>query len=127
MAHRIAKSLDKLRSQESMRDGQSATRTATAGLATPHTSRRGSATDYNPHVKERIGGKLVTALDITHDPKSGCDAGVIAEVLIASRDPRIKYIIWNRQIIAGDAGPSPCGSPVNIPGKTPTLCTSIPP
>jgi peptidoglycan hydrolase-like protein with peptidoglycan-binding domain len=32
---------------------------------------------------------------------------VLAEVVIASRDPRIKYLIWNRRIVSGDAGPSP--------------------
>ena len=41
---------------------------------------------------------VVTALDITHDPAGGCDAGALAEAIRASRDPRVKYIIWNRQI-----------------------------
>ena len=64
--------------------------------------------DHNPHVRDgATGDDVVTALDLTHDPNSGCDAGVLAEVVIASRDPRIKYIIWNRRIVSGDAGPSP--------------------
>ena len=41
---------------------------------------------------------MVTARDITHDPRNGCDAQKIANSIVASRDPRVKYIIWNRQI-----------------------------
>lgn len=53
--------------------------------------------DHNPWVLD--GGKgVVTALDITHDPAGGCDAGALAESIRASRDRRVKYIIWNRQI-----------------------------
>jgi hypothetical protein len=53
----------------------------------------GRASDHNP---TRDG--VVCAMDITHDPPHGCDAGVLAERLIQSRDPRIKYVIWNRHI-----------------------------
>lgn len=56
--------------------------------------------DHNPD-KHRI----VRALDITHDPKHGVDAGKIAEAVAASRDPRIKYIIWNGRIMSGSKGP----------------------
>ena len=60
------------------------------------------ASDHNPWVTD--GGKgVVTAMDITHDPASGCDAGKIVEVLRASRDPRIKYLIWNRRIANSSA------------------------
>ncbi len=53
--------------------------------------------DHNPWVLD--GGEgVVTALDITHDPSGGCDAGALAEAIRTSRDPRVKYIIWNRQI-----------------------------
>lgn len=62
--------------------------------------------DHNPWVRDgQIG--VVTALDITHDPASGCDAGKLAEAMRVSRDPRIKYIISNRRICSGSAGPSP--------------------
>jgi len=46
--------------------------------------------------------KVVTAMDITHDPASGCDAGRIVNALVASRDARIKYIIWNKKIISSE-------------------------
>lgn len=103
MANRIARSLDKLRSQVNARWPQRRKQSDGWIGDAAHQSRK---SDHNPHVKDGATG-VVTALDITHDPKSGCDAGVIADVLVASRDPRIKYVIWDRQIIAGDAGPSP--------------------
>lgn len=53
--------------------------------------------DHNPWVRDG-GMGVVTAYDITHDPASGCDAGRIADVIRASRDERVKYIIWNRRI-----------------------------
>lgn len=36
------------------------------------------------------------AVDITHDPASGCDGDLIASLAI--RDARVKYVIWNRRI-----------------------------
>jgi len=53
--------------------------------------------DHNPWVKDGAMG-VVTAMDITHDPKNGCDAGLLAEAIRKSKDKRVKYIIWNRQI-----------------------------
>lgn len=58
--------------------------------------------DHNPN---RNG--IVQARDITNDPAHGLISRQLAEALIASRDPRIKYIISNRQICAGSDGPSP--------------------
>lgn len=56
------------------------------------------ASDHNPNRNPRdlIPDGVVTALDITHDPANGCDAGLIAKALI--NDPRLGYIIWNRRI-----------------------------
>lgn len=104
MAHRIAQSLDKLRAQINGRfPGRNRKSDGWIGDASHQAS---ASSDHNPHVKDGSVG-VVTALDLTHDPASGCDAGILADVLVASRDPRIKYIIWNRRIIAGDLGPSP--------------------
>lgn len=36
------------------------------------------------------------AVDITHDPAHGCDAGQLAALAIG--DPRAKYVIWARRI-----------------------------
>jgi hypothetical protein len=44
-------------------------------------------------------------MDITHDPKSGCDSYALAEVFRAGRDPRIKYIISNRKICSSEVDP----------------------
>jgi len=46
------------------------------------------------HCPRDLGGseKVVTAMDITHDPACGCDAERIVDALAASRDERIKYI-----------------------------------
>lgn len=53
--------------------------------------------DHNPWVRVH-GIGVVTARDFTHDPAGGCDAGELAQSLVDSRDPRIKYVIWNRRI-----------------------------
>jgi hypothetical protein len=38
-------------------------------------------------------------MDLTTDVTHGYDAMALVETLVASRDSRIKYIIWNRKII----------------------------
>lgn len=55
------------------------------------------SSDHNPWVKDGSTG-VVTAIDITHDPARGCDALLLAQSLVDSRDPRIKYIIHDRRI-----------------------------
>lgn len=40
------------------------------------------------------------AVDLSHDPANGCDCAAITEKLRASRDPRIKYVIFNRRIFS---------------------------
>jgi lysozyme family protein len=57
--------------------------------------------DHNPWIVDGDAG-VVTARDFTHDPAGGCDGETLAEGLRASRDPRIKYIIWNRRICASE-------------------------
>lgn len=53
--------------------------------------------DHNPWYV--IGGQgIVTARDFTHDPDKGLDCHWLANRLVASRDPRIKYFIWDRHI-----------------------------
>ena len=103
MSWRVAKSLETLRSQVNARwPKRHKENDGTIGDAA-HASR---SSDHNPWVKDGSMG-VVTACDITNDPADGCDAGLLASVLLASRDPRIKYVIWNRQITAGSDGPSP--------------------
>lgn len=103
MSWRVAKSLETLRSQiNATVPNRSKASDGTIGDAA-HASR---SSDHNPWVKDGKTG-VVTALDITHDPARGVDAAALAESLLASRDPRIKYIISNRRIASGAGGPSP--------------------
>ncbi|MEE4495923.1 SH3 domain-containing protein [Streptomyces sp. BE230] len=50
--------------------------------------------DHNPW----YGPGIVTARDFTHDPAHGLDIQQVADQLLDSRDPRIKYVIANRRI-----------------------------
>lgn len=61
-----------------------------------------TVSDHNPDA-----GGVVRAFDITHDPARGVDGNWLAGQLLAHRDPRVKYVIWNRRIFAGNAGPAP--------------------
>jgi lysozyme family protein len=61
--------------------------------------------DHNPWIVDG-GVGVVTGMDITHDPRGGCDAHRLAEVLRTSGDRRLKYIISNRRI----ASAAPKGS-----------------
>jgi beta-lactamase superfamily II metal-dependent hydrolase len=91
---RAAKSLITLRDQVNQRaPRRSKASDGTIGDAA-HCQR---TSDHNPWVRDGSVG-VVTALDITHDPARGCDANTLAEAIRASRDPRVKYIIWNRRI-----------------------------
>jgi hypothetical protein len=51
--------------------------------------------DHNPD-----GNGVVRALDVTHDPAAGADMAAIAEHLRERRDPRTKYVIFNRRIFS---------------------------
>lgn len=62
--------------------------------------------DHNP--EWRSGSYWwVTAGDFTHDPAGGLDCQELAIALAEARDPRVKYAIWNRGIMAGRLGPKP--------------------
>jgi|GEM_PF-5976374 len=56
--------------------------------------------DHNPHVADPTGEAkgVVTALDITHDPARGCDCRRLVSRIVAFRDPRVKYLIFNGKI-----------------------------
>src|ERR1044072_4225530 len=45
------------------------------------------------------GPGIVTARDYDHDPRSGMDCDELTDQLAEGRDPRIKYIIFNRWIL----------------------------
>lgn len=64
---------------------------------TAHQARK---SDHNPNDQG-----VVTARDFTHDPAGGCDCQALAEKLVASKDPRVKYIIWRGRIISSKQQP----------------------
>ena len=91
---RVAKALLALRTQvNTLAPRRSKTSDGTIGDA----AHRTRASDHNPWVNDGAED-VVTAMDITHDPTNGCDAGLLAEVICNSRDARVKYVIWNRRI-----------------------------
>lgn len=94
MAWRVAESLQQLlRQLNALAPKRSKVSDGSIGDAA-HASR---SSDHNPWFK--IAGQgIVTARDFTHDPKNGLDGNKLAEALVRSGDPRIKYIIWNRRI-----------------------------
>jgi hypothetical protein len=88
---RLAESLKKLREQinQEFPDRSKASDGSIGDAA--HSSR---TSDHNPNE-----AGVVCAIDITSDPRSGCTGDKLAAALIKVRDPRIKYIIWNKRII----------------------------
>lgn len=94
MAFRKAKSLDTLLEQVNERY-PTRSRKSDGWIGDANHASRSS--DHNPWVKDGSMG-IVTAIDITHDPANGLHARELAEALIASRDPRIKYIISEGQM-----------------------------
>ena len=96
MAWRIAKSLDVLLAQIN-EAAPNRSKSSDGGIGdAAHASR---SSDHNPWVRDSRGIGVVTARDFTHDPADGCDCQALVDSLVASGDARIKYIIWNRQII----------------------------
>jgi hypothetical protein len=93
---RVAKSLEVLLSQwNAAHPDRSKASDGSIGDAA-HAAR---TSDHNPWVGPASDGKMiVTARDFTHDPAHGADADQLAAALVASRDPRIKYVIRNRRM-----------------------------
>lgn len=99
MAWRVAASLQTLLGQlNAMAPGRS--KASDGSIGDPAHSSRTS--DHNP---DPAG--VVRARDFTHDPGGGLDCQWLAAQLAASRDRRIKYVIWNHRILSGAAGPAP--------------------
>lgn len=102
MGWRIANSLEQLRKQLNTAF-PNRSKASDGGIGdAAHASR---SSDHNPWVKDSHGVGVVTARDFTHDPKGGLDCHWLAKQLVRSRDSRIKYIIWNRQICSSEKSP----------------------
>lgn len=96
---RLAKGLEQLRSQVNARwSNRSKASDGSIGNA-EHSAR---TSDHNPDTDG-----VVKAIDITHDPLHGFDSYAFADMLLKNRDVRIKYLISNKRIASGDAGPQP--------------------
>lgn len=97
MSWRLAESLDQLRDQvNELLPKRRKESDGTIGNA-EHASR---SSDHNPWVRDKNMG-VVTALDLTHDPKGGFDSYLFAQSLMDNEDPRIKFIISNGKICSG--------------------------
>jgi hypothetical protein len=91
MAWRLARGLDRLRSQINTR---SPNRNKSSDGTIGDRAHAARASDHNP----RRG--IVHALDLTHDPGRGVDTWSLADRMRLSKDPRIKYVISNRRIFS---------------------------
>lgn len=99
MSWRMAASLETLRKQINAR-WPNRDKKSDGGVGdTAHSARK---SDHNPNE-----AGVVCARDFDSDIAAGFDGSDLAERLIASRDPRIKYIISEGRICSGLGGPSP--------------------
>jgi hypothetical protein len=94
MTWRLANSLIRLRDQIDIKfPGRSKNSDGTIGdLA--HSERK---SEHNPNDR-----RVVTAMDITNDPHGGLSSRKLAEYLILKRDPRLWYVISNKEIASYD-------------------------
>jgi peptidoglycan hydrolase-like protein with peptidoglycan-binding domain len=98
MSWKLAPSLDTLRKQVNALwpDRSKASDGSVADLR--HMS--AGTSDHIPNKRDDV-----TAIDVTNDPAKGCDSRKLAEALVASKDPRIKYVISNGQICSSKVSP----------------------
>lgn len=90
MAWRLAHSLATLRAEvDAWAPGRSKASDGTIG-DTAHGSRNSR---HNPNRQQ-----VVTALDLTHDPDSGCDIHSLARRLVQDPHPELEYVISNGEI-----------------------------
>jgi peptidoglycan hydrolase-like protein with peptidoglycan-binding domain len=99
MAWRLARSLEKLRAQV---NGKWPNRSKSSDGSIGDEGHSARTSDHNPD-----DAGVVRAIDITHDPRGGFDSYAFADMLLKEQDPRLKYVISNRRIGSGPAGPQP--------------------
>ena len=103
MGWRVAKSLDTLLGQINALS-PNRDKSSDGGIGNAEHASRSS--DHNPWVMDANVG-IVTARDFTNDPAHGVNSQDLADTLVASRDPRIKYVISNRKICSGSGQDKP--------------------
>ena len=87
---RLAKALDVLRAQiNAMAPSRSKASDGWLG----DQAHRARKSEHNPNA-----AGVVRALDVTHDPRNGVDAGKLADIIRKSGDPRAYYVISNGRI-----------------------------
>lgn len=99
MAWRLARALETLRAQV---NEKWPTRSKNSDGSVGDVSHSARASDHNPD-----DAGVVRAIDITHDPKGGFDSYAFADLILKKQDRRLKYVISNRRIGSGPAGPQP--------------------
>jgi hypothetical protein len=103
MAWRLANSLDQYRTQINW---SAPSRSKVSDGTIGDLAHQGTVSDHNPRLIPGLGPiPVVTAIDITNDPKNGLDFNRVAEALRLSRDTRIKYVIWNRRQFSSTVSP----------------------
>jgi len=101
MAWRVAEALETLRKQLNEAFPKRS-KASDGGIGdAKHASR---SSDHNPYIINK-GVGVVSARDFTHDPRTGIDCQWLADTLVKNKDPRIKYIIWNKQICSSQSSP----------------------
>ena len=90
MSWRVARSLLKLRAQV---NEAFPARDKTSDGTIGDTSHKARTSDHNPNA-----AGVVTAMDIDRDFNDGHDGRELVSAIVASKDPRVKYIIFERQI-----------------------------
>jgi len=88
MSWRLAKSLETLRTQV---NAVAPKRNKASDGTLGDTAHSKVKSEHNPNSKG-----VVTAMDITHDPKNGADMNLLAQDLI--KDKRTWYVIFNKRI-----------------------------
>ena len=96
MAWRLAKSLEVLRTEvNAMAPKRSKASDGTVGDPA-HASR---PSRHNPN-----GAGVVCAIDLTHDPKNGCDIHALARELVKRPHPNLEYVISNGEVAKKKTG-----------------------
>lgn len=99
---RLAKSLEKLRAQvDAKYPGRN--KRSDGDLGDESHALRGNRSDHNAYIMDG-DMPIVTAIDITNDADH-CAARAVVDALVASQDPRIKYIIFDNQICSSVVAP----------------------
>lgn len=105
MTWRVARSLDKLLAQLNA-FAPNRSKLSDGSIASSAHHQANPSSDHEPWIV--VGGVgVVSARDFTNDPADGLDCEDLYQALVASRDVRIKYIIWNKTITSGAGGPQP--------------------